>query len=93
MSFDFAVPKNFQLEELIEINTKLDGIVENIESIRKLNDEQSILLMLILAVHATNAGLVKPYENLATDIKNTLASRRIGVEVEGSKVYEPSKDM
>jgi hypothetical protein len=82
-------PRNFVLEELIEINTKLDGIIENIGSIRRCTDEQSYLLTLILAVHATNAGLVKPHDSLATDIKNMLAERRIAVDVTGS---ESSKD-
>jgi hypothetical protein len=95
MSNDFIVPNivqknNYELEELVEINTKLDGIVENAKAIRESNEEQGFLLRLILAVHATNAGLVKPHEDLATDIKNTLDDRGIMVEVAGS---EPSKDL
>jgi hypothetical protein len=94
MPYDFDIPlitapKNYQLEELREINSKLDNIVGNIEAIRESSDEQSSLLMLILAVHASNAGLIKPDEHLAGYIKQILASRRIEVEVAGS---EPSKD-
>jgi len=91
MSLDMSaiIPRDFVLEELREINSKLDGISKNIGIIRKYTDEQSFLLMLILAVHATNVGLIKPQSDLAAEIKTVLAERGIMVDIVAS---EPSKD-
>lgn len=70
-----------EVSELIDVNIKLEAISEEIKRIRMLADEQSYLLMLLLAVHATEAGLIKPGVSLVNDIKSILAHRRISVEV------------
>jgi len=80
-NLDPLVRLSGEVSELIDLNIKLETVSEEMKNIRRLADEQSYLLMLLLAVHATEAGLINPGVQLANDIKSILAERRISAEV------------